>query len=409
VNQYQPTNLSVLNDPIYGFITIPESFISDLIEHPYFQRLRRISQVGLSHLVYPGAHHTRFQHAIGSMHLMQKALSVLKRKGVLISPEESRAVYTAILLHDIGHGPFSHALENSLVKGVEHETLSLRFMEVLNTEFQGALSLAIDIFKGVYPRKFLNQLVSSQLDMDRLDYLKRDSFYAGVPEGNINADRMITMLNVQDDRLVLEEKGMYSVEKFIVARRLMYWQVYLHKTGLAAEKLLEKVLKRAKELVSKGVEVPASEPLSYFLQHPVSAKRLDIHTLEVFAKLDDYDLLSAIKTWAFHKDRVLSVLSENLINRKLPKVLLQNEPFDPTWLKECREQALQKLNMTVAELEYFVYDGHITNQAYDSVNNPIRILLKDGTVKDIAEASDYLNIQALSKPVYKYYICFPKD
>ncbi|MDP6921571.1 MAG: HD domain-containing protein [Lutibacter sp.] len=409
MNQYQPTNLSVLNDPIYGFITIPESFISDLIEHPYFQRLRRISQVGLSHLVYPGAHHTRFQHAIGSMHLMQKALSVLKRKGVLISPEESRAVYTAILLHDIGHGPFSHALENSLVKGVEHETLSLRFMEVLNTEFQGALSLAIDIFKGVYPRKFLNQLVSSQLDMDRLDYLKRDSFYAGVPEGNINADRMITMLNVQDDRLVLEEKGMYSVEKFIVARRLMYWQVYLHKTGLAAEKLLEKVLKRAKELVSKGVEVPASEPLSYFLQHPVSAKRLDIHTLEVFAKLDDYDLLSAIKTWAFHKDRVLSVLSENLINRKLPKVLLQNEPFDPTWLKECREQALQKLNMTVAELEYFVYDGHITNQAYDSVNNPIRILLKDGTVKDIAEASDYLNIQALSKPVYKYYICFPKD
>ncbi len=408
MNQYQPTNLSVLNDPIYGFITIPESFISDLIEHPYFQRLRRISQVGLSHLVYPGAHHTRFQHAIGSMHLMQKALSVLKRKGVLISPEESRAVYTAILLHDIGHGPFSHALENSLVKGVEHETLSLRFMEVLNTEFQGALSLAIDIFKGVYPRKFLNQLVSSQLDMDRLDYLKRDSFYTGVAEGNINSERLITMLNVKNDNLVIEEKGIYSVEKFIVARRLMYWQVYLHKTGLVAEKLLEKVLIRAKELVLQGVDLPASKAFKYFLANQINTDNFDFKTLKTFAKLDDYDVFSSIKEWISNNDIVLSKLSESLVNRKLPRVILQNEAFSDDVLKQIKSDVAKKIEITNNDLDYFVYSGVIQNQAYDSTKNNIQILFKNGEIKDITEASDHLNIQTLSNPVYKYYICFPK-
>ncbi len=266
MSEIKTNKLKILNDPIYGFITIPNALIYDLIEHPYFQRLRRISQMGLSYLVYPGAHHTRFHHAIGSMHLMQKAISILKFKGVEFSEEEVNALYIAILLHDIGHGPFSHALENSIVTGIHHETISLNFMEALNKDFNGKLSLAIEIFNGKYPRKFLYQLITSQLDMDRLDYLKRDSFYTGVSEGNINSERLITMLNVKDDHLVIEEKGIYSVEKFIIARRLMYWQVYLHKTGLAAEKLLEKILIRAKELVLAGVRLPASKSFSYFFK-----------------------------------------------------------------------------------------------------------------------------------------------
>ena len=400
--------LKILNDPIYGFITVPNALIYDLIEHPYFQRLRRVSQMGLSYLVYPGAHHTRFHHAIGGMHLMQKAVQILRFKGVEISEEEANAVYIAILLHDIGHGAFSHALEHSIVTGVHHEAISLKFMEALNEEFNGALSLAIKIFKGNYHRNFLYQLISSQLDMDRLDYLKRDSFYTGVAEGNINSERLIVMLNVRNDELVVEEKGIYSVEKFIVARRLMYWQVYLHKTGLVAEKLLEKVLKRAKELVMLGKELPASKALTYFLKNQINEENFTNKTLKTFARLDDYDVLLAIKEWISNEDVVLSKLSESLVNRRLPKVILQNRSFSVDQIRDLKKEVKEIFNFTEAELSYFVYNGEISNQAYDSTQNNIKILFKNGEIKDITEASDHLNIQALSKPVYKYYMCYPK-
>ena len=401
--------LKILNDPIYGFITIPNALIYDLIEHPYFQRLRRISQMGLSYLVYPGAHHTRFHHAIGSMHLMQKAVEVLRFKDVKISDEEANALYIAILLHDIGHGPFSHALEKSIVTSVNHEAISLKFMEILNEEFNGQLTLAITIFKGRYQRNFLYQLISSQLDMDRLDYLKRDSFYTGVSEGNINSDRLLVMLNVKNDELVVEGKGIYSVEKFIVARRLMYWQVYLHKTGLAAEKVLEKVLKRAKELVLLGEELPASKAFKFFLKRKNNAKGFTFDDLKTFSKLDDYDVLSAIKEWISFDDKLLSKLAESLINRNLPKVILQNEPFSEQQINDIRLKVKSNLNLTDAELNYFVFNGKICNQAYDSTKNSIKILFKKGEIKDIITASDHLNIQALSSPVYKYYLCYPKN
>ncbi len=408
MTEKKTNKLKILNDPIYGFITIPNALIYDLIEHPYFQRLRRISQMGLSHLVYPGAHHTRFHHAIGSMHLMQKAVNILRFKGVLISEDEANAVFIAILLHDIGHGAFSHALEHSIVTGINHEAISLKFMEELNEEFNQKLSLAIKIFKGNYHRKFLFQLISSQLDMDRLDYLKRDSFYTGVAEGNINSERLITMLNVKNDNLVIEEKGIYSVEKFIVARRLMYWQVYLHKTGLVAEKLLEKVLKRAKELVLQGVDLPASKAFKYFLANQINADNFDFKTLKTFAKLDDYDVFSSIKEWISSNDIVLSKLSKSLVNRKLPRVILQNEAFSNAVLKQIKSDVAKKIEITNNDLDYFVYHGVIQNQAYDSTKNNIQILFKNGEIKDIIEASDHLNIQTLSNPVYKYYICFPK-
>jgi len=401
--------LKILNDPIYGFITIPNALIYDLIEHPYFQRLRRISQMGLSYLVYPGAHHTRFHHAIGSMHLMQKAVQVLRFKDVKISDEEANALYIAILLHDIGHGPFSHALEQSIVTSVNHEAISLKFMEILNEEFNGQLTLAITIFKGSYHRNFLYQLISSQLDMDRLDYLKRDSFYTGVSEGNINSDRLLVMLNVKNDELVVEGKGIYSVEKFIVARRLMYWQVYLHKTGLAAEKVLEKVLKRAKELVLLGEELPASKAFMFFLKRKNNEKDFTFDDLKTFSKLDDYDVLSAIKEWISFDDKLLSKLAESLINRKLPKVILQNKPFSEQQIHDIRLKVKSNLNLTDAELNYFVFNGEISNQAYDSTKNSIKILFKKGEIKDLVTASDHLNIQALSSPVYKYYLCYPKN
>jgi len=400
--------LKILNDPIYGFITIPNALIYDLIEHPYFQRLRRISQMGLSYLVYPGAHHTRFHHAIGSMHLMQKAISILKYKGVEISEEEANAVYIAILLHDIGHGPFSHALEQSIATGIHHETISLKFMEALNVEFDGQLSLAIKIFKGDYHRKFLYQLISSQLDIDRLDYLKRDSFYTGVAEGNLNTERLIAMLNVNNDELVVEEKGIYSVEKFIVARRLMYWQVYLHKTGVVAEKLLEKILKRANELVLEGKVLPATKALNYFLKNQINESNFTNETLKTFSKLDDYDVLSSIKEWISCDDRVLSDLSKSLINRVLPKVILKNEPFEESELIEIKNEIQTSYDLNAKELPYYFYTGEIKNQAYDSTKNTIKMLYKNGDIKDITEASDHLNIQALSKPVFKYYLCYPK-
>ena len=309
--------LKIFNDPIYGFITIPSALIFDLIEHKYFQRLRRITQMGLTYLVYPGAHHTRFHHALGSMFLMQKAVGILRFKGVAISDDEENALLIAILLHDIGHGPFSHAMEHSIVNGITHEEISLFFMEQLNKEFNGSLTLAITIFKGDYHRKFLHQLISSQLDMDRADYLKRDSFYTGVAEGNINSERLITMLNVVDGELVIEEKGIYSVEKFLTARRLMYWQVYLHKTSLVAEQLLIRLLKRAKELTLKGEKLNASKALSYFLNKTVTKSEFTDDVLETFAQLDDVDILSAMKSWQYHDDFVVGNLSQMIMEREL--------------------------------------------------------------------------------------------
>ena len=404
----QTNKLKILNDPIYGFIAIPNALIFDLIEHSYFQRLRRISQMGLSYLVYPGAHHTRFHHAIGCMHLMQSAVQTLRSKGIEISEDEATALYIAILLHDIGHGPFSHALEHSIVTGISHEEISLFYMKELNKEFNGQLSLAIEVFEGKYPRKFMHQLISSQLDMDRLDYLKRDSFYSGVAEGNINSERLIAMLYVVDDELVLEEKGIYSAEKFIVGRRLMYWQVYLHKTGVVAEKMLVNLLRRANELAKKGDKLSGSKAFSFFLENQISENNFDFEVLKTFAKLDDYDILSAIKDWISHDDKVLSNLSKMIINRKLLKIELSNDPIDEDYYHSMIDLKKKELEFSDDELNYFVFTDCVQNQAYDSSKSKINIYFKKGAIKDITQASDQLNIQALTKPVIKYFICYPK-
>ncbi|CAN1484589.1 COG1078 HD superfamily phosphohydrolases [Flavobacteriaceae bacterium] len=405
----QINKLKILNDPIYGFITIPNPFIYDLVQHPYFQRLRRISQMGLSYLVYPGAHHTRFHHALGCMHIMQKAIEVLRFKGILISDEEENALLIAILLHDIGHGPFSHAMEHSIVEDVNHEAISLLFMNKLNEEFDGKLCLAIQIFKGEYHRKFMLQLISSQLDMDRMDYLKRDSFYSGVAEGNISSDRLIQMMTVVDDRLVIEEKGIYSVEKFLMARRLMYWQVYFHKTSLVAELILTKVLKRAKELTQKGIVLPCSEPLLFFMKNKVELATFDNDTLDKFTQLDDFDIISALKSWLNNDDFILSSLSKMIINRDLLKIKLNNEKFSKEILEVSIAAFSKENNISIQEANYFVFKGKIKNQAYSIEAEPIRILKKDMTVEDVVEVSDQLNLKSLSKQVTKYYICFPKQ
>ena len=400
--------LKILNDPIYGFITIPSELIFDVIQHRYFQRLRRVSQMGLTYLVYPGAHHTRFHHALGCMHLMSEAIKVLQFKEVQISEDEATALLLAILLHDIGHGPFSHAMEHSIVEGITHEEISLKFMNALNDEFDGKLSLAIQIFKGDYHRYFFNQLISSQLDMDRADYLKRDSFYTGVAEGNVNSERIITMLNVVDDELVVEEKGIYSVEKFLLARRLMYWQVYLHKTSLVAESLLVRVLKRAKELVESGVVVDASKPFDYFLKHQIDDTNFSATELEIFSALDDYDIVSAMKSWMTHNDVVLSYLSKMIINRELLKIKLTKEPISDVDFEKLKQQTKEKYNLSDHEVNYFVFQSTVSNQAYDTQKSGIKILLKTEEVIDVAEASDHLNLKALSKPVKKYFVCYPK-
>lgn len=400
--------LKILNDPIYGFITIPNSLIFDLIQHKYFQRLRRITQMGLSYLVYPGAHHTRFHHAIGCVHLMQQAVNVLRFKGVTISEEEETGLYVAILLHDIGHGPFSHAMEHSIVNNVSHEDISLLFMERLNEEFNGSLTLAIQIFKGEYPRKFMLELISGQLDMDRADYLKRDSFYTGVAEGNINSERLITMLNVIDDALVIEEKGIYSVEKFIIARRLMYWQVYLHKTGLVAEQLLIRVLQRAKELHDLGHKLQTSGALMYFLKNKITIDNFNDETLQVFSQLDDFDIVSAMKEWQSHEDFVLSNLCKMIINRDLLKIKLKNKKIKVNSLKKHIDAIIEECGISEDEAKYFVFQGSISNQAYQLNTKSINILHKSGKIEDIVKASDQLNLKALSKPVTKYYICYPK-
>tara|TARA_R110001592_G_scaffold126294_1_gene337254 strand:- start:9349 stop:10578 length:1230 start_codon:yes stop_codon:yes gene_type:complete len=399
--------LKILNDPIYGFITIPNSLIFDIIEHPYFQRLRRVTQMGFSNLVYPGANHTRFHHAIGCMHLMQKAVRVLRFKEIEISVDEANALYIAILLHDIGHGAFSHALEDSIVNGISHEEISLKFMKKLNEEFDGKLSLAIEIFEGKYERRFFNQLISSQLDIDRLDYLKRDSFYTGVKEGNISSDRLIAMMNVFKDELVIEKKGIYSVENFLIARRLMYWQVYLHKTGLVAENMLVKILQRAKELATQNVKLPATKTMQYFLYNQITKENFTNETLEIFSKLDDYDVLSAIKEWASHSDTILSKLSIMIMNRNLLKINIQDKEFAKQEVKKQREKLISKFNIEPTFAHYFVFEGTVSNQAYNT-SNPIKIVFKNNVTIDIASASDQLNLQALTKPVKKFYLCYPK-
>lgn len=401
--------LKIINDPVHGFIHIPNSLVFDLIEHPYFQRLRRITQMGLAYLVYPGARHTRFQHALGCMHLMQKAVETLRYKGVEISEKEAEALYIAILLHDIGHGSFSHAMEHSIVENISHEEISLLFMEELNSEFKGKLDLAIQIFKGTYSRKFMSQLIASQLDMDRSDYLKRDSFYTGVAEGNINPERIISMLTVKNDSLVVEEKGIYSVEKFLVARRLMYWQVYLHKTSVAAEQLLIRMLKRAKELTQNGILLPMSGSLKFFVENKIDKTNFSKEVLEKFALLDDTDIILAMKEWQFHSDFVLSKLCKMLLYRDLPKVTIQKTHFEAEKFEKLCEKTANLYKISKKEAEYFVFSDKITNVAYHSEKQKIEILTKKGKLIDVIQASDQLNLEALSKPVIKYYCCYPKD
>ena len=400
--------IEIFNDPIYGFVYIQNPLIYKIIEHPYFQRLRRITQMGLSYLVYPGAHHTRFQHAIGCVFLMQKAIETLRLKDIEISNEEEEALYIAILLHDIGHGPFSHTLENSFATGVDHEDISLQFMHKLNNEFDGKLSLAIQIFKNEYHKKYFYQLISSQLDVDRLDYLKRDSFYTGVTEGSINAERLITMLNVKDDALVIEEKGIYSVEKFIVARRLMYWMVYLHKTSLAAEYVLVKTIQRAKELIEKGVDLPMNVALQYFLSNKITQQNFSNEALINFSNLDDYDILSALKSWSHHSDYILSSLSRSIINRKLPKIEMQNQEFSNLYFEEKLNKTAQILPISENSLQYFVFKGEVKNKAYKHNEKGIQMLMKNGDKVDIVLASDELNLQSFTNSVTKYFLCYPK-
>jgi HD superfamily phosphohydrolase len=399
----------IFNDPIYGFISIPDDFIFDLIEHPYFQRLRRIMQLGLSHLVYPGALHTRFHHVLGAMHLMTQAVATIRRKGHEITQDEERAVLIAILLHDIGHGPFSHALEYDIVSGVSHEEISGFFMDRLAKEFGEDLDRALLIFKNKHHKPFLYQLVSSQLDMDRLDYLNRDSFYTGVSEGIIGSDRLIEMLNVHEGNLVLEEKGIYSIEKFIVARRLMYWQVYLHKTVVAAEFMLIHALRRAKQLAKKGQQLFASPALHFFLNNDVTKENFetDEKFLNLFADLDDYDILGALKVWQSHPDKTLSELSKRLVNRKLFKIEISKEPFSPDRIQLEKELARKQFDLEDSEVDFFVYSDILSNNAYNHNKQNINMLMKNGEIIDLTKASDNLNISALALPVEKYFLCYP--
>lgn len=401
----------IINDPIYGFVTIPSDLIYDLINHRYFQRLRRIKQLGLTNLVYPGALHTRFHHAIGAMHLMHEALLNLKQKGIDITDAEEEAALIAILLHDIGHGPFSHALEHSIVKGITHEDISSLLMNRLNKTFKGKLSLAIKIFNNVYKKKFLHQLVSSQLDMDRLDYLKRDSFFTGVSEGVISSDRIIKMLHVVNDQLVVEAKGIYSIEKFLIARRLMYWQVYLHKTVLSAETLLVTILKRAKALSAKGEVLFGTPVFQQFLQNNYTATDFenDEHVLDLFAQLDDYDIMAAIKVWTGCTDTILQKLCENLLERHLYRIELGQTPIPTSYKNQLIEKATQRFGVSRKEASYFVISDEVNNSAYNSSDFKIHILMGNGRLLDVAEASDQLNIQSLTQPVTKYFVCYPKE
>ena len=401
---------NIINDPVFGFINIPKGLLYDIVRHPLLQRLTRIKQVGLSSVVYPGAQHTRFQHSLGAFYLMSEAITQLASKGNFIFDSEAEAVQAAILLHDIGHGPFSHVLEDTIVKGIPHEEISLMLMERMNKEMNGQLSLAIQIFKDEYPKRFLHQLVSGQLDMDRLDYLRRDSFYTGVTEGNIGSARIIKMLDVADDRLVVESKGIYSIENFLTARRLMYWQVYLHKTSVAYEKMLISTLLRAKELASQGIELFASPALRFFLYNDITPTEFysNPDCLENFIQLDDNDIWTALKVWSTHTDKVLSTLSMGMINRNIFKVEISSEPISEDRKKELTLQISQQLDIPLSEANYFVSTPSIEKNMYDPADDSIDIIYNDGTIKNIAEASDMLNISLLSKKVKKYYLCYQR-
>lgn len=405
-----PNKRKIFNDPVHGFIAIPNELVFDIIEHPFFQRLRRIRQLGLTPLVYPGALHTRFQHALGTMHLMGIAIETLRQKGNDITALEEEAVTIAILLHDIGHGPYSHSLENSIVNGLTHEDLSLLIMDRLNEQFEGRLTDAISIFKDTYPKRFLHQLVSSQLDIDRLDYLKRDSYFTGVSEGVINTDRIIAMINVKNDELVIEAKGIFTIEKFIMARRFMYWQVYFHKTVVAAEQMLIHILNRANELSEEGRVLFGAPSLQFFLRNKFTVEdfKSKKEVLENFALLDDFDIYAAIKVWALHDDPVLSYLSSCLVNRKLFRAELQYKAFDLGYVIKIREEVTKLLKFSDKAIAQIVFEGSITNNAYNPDFDKINILYRDGEVVDIAEASDQINVSVLSKSAMKHFLCYPK-
>ncbi|MFT5616912.1 MAG: HD superfamily phosphohydrolase [Arenicella sp.] len=400
----------VINDPVYGFLTIPSKLIFKIVSHPYFQRLRRIRQLGLTDYVYPGALHTRFHHALGAMHLMSVTLDNLKAKGHKISKKEYESALIAILLHDIGHGPFSHALEYSILRGVDHEQMSLLLMNQLNKEFRGRLDLAIDIFTGKYERKFFHQLVSSQLDMDRLDYLQRDCFFTGVVEGNVGVKRILKMLDIHNDEIVVEEKGIYSIESFLNARRLMYWQVYLHKTTVSTEQMLTKIVQRARWLVERKHEVFASPPLHTLLNNSLTINSFKENPdfLKAFAKLDDFDIWGAIKIWVHHDDKVLSMLSENILNRSLFRTSFYNEPPSEYKIGKVRDTIREKMKLSAEDVEFMYAYGNITNAGYAANSQTINIKTKKGKIIDVAKASDLPNIKALSKIVRKYYLSYPK-
>lgn len=401
--------MKILNDPIYGFITVPHARILSLIDHPWFQRLRYIKQLGVGHLVYPGALHTRFHHALGAMHLIGEAISTLRGKGHDISDQEKVGASIAILLHDVGHGPFSHALEHSLVEGIAHEDVSALVMDALNDQFNGGLEMGLAIFRDQHPRRALHQLVSSQLDVDRMDYLNRDSFYTGVSEGVIGGDRILKMLQIVDDRLVVEEKAIYSIEKFLVARRLMYWQVYLHKTVVACEQMLVETLRRAKQLSMNGTELFASPALSRFLRSRHDRNSFnDPAVLHDFLKLDDHDIMGAVKVWMHHSDKVLATLSSDLVERRNLRIRLQDDPWDPDRVQRLKKLVSDQLKIPIEDADRFVLTDSIVNNAYDPALDRIELLYKDGSLRDIAEASDNLGIQALSRPVTKYYLAWPR-
>jgi uncharacterized protein len=396
----------IINDPVYGFITIDHPLILDIIAHPYYQRLRRIHQMAFAHLVYPGAVHSRLLHSLGAYHLMSCAINELRSKGVEITEDEALAAKIAILLHDAGHGPYSHALENELIKNVSHETISLMIMQTLNEHYQGKLKMAIDIFTDKYSKAFLHQLVSGQLDVDRMDYLSRDSFFTGVAEGVISYDRILKMLVVKNDELMIEEKGIYSIEKFLVARRLMYWQVYLHKAVVSAEMLLLKIIQRAKDLMARGDEVSAAtDNLDFFLKNPDSNRWIRLH-LERFCSLDDFDVMTTIKNWSRHPDKVLSTLCRGLVDRKLFKIKLQAAPFEENLLVEKKKQVRDELQISEKDTKYFVFTGEASNTTYDPSDERINILFKDGSVKDISQIDNALIHQQLAGPVRKHYICY---
>jgi uncharacterized protein len=402
----------IINDPVHGFIIIPTDFIFDLLEHPYIQRLRRIRQLGLTSFVYPGATHSRFQHVLGAVHLMGLAIDSIRQKGNVITDQEAEAAMAAILLHDIGHGPFSHALEESIIAGLTHEDLSILLMDELNKEFGGKLNLALEIFNNQYPKKFLHQLVSGQLDMDRMDYLMRDSFYAGVVEGAIGTERIIKMLNVVDDQLVVEAKGIYSVEKFLIARRLMYWQVYFHKTVIAAENLLVKLLTRAREVAVLDPALQATKPLNFFLKADIHREDIELRKNEIlinFINLDDDDIMVSAKQWAEHSDVLLSGLAGNLIRRVLPRVKISETPFDENRIKELKGAANCKYNVQDDNSNYLVYTGLITNKTYSGKTDTIQIIYNNGELKNLSEASDIFQFQNLNETKKKYFLCYPKD